>query len=90
MSQEQTLANTVQASLTGEALAPLSAAVQATAPAVQQAVSHVLALVIPAFASRSQQPAGEEALWSWMERAPLLTGWACLTLPRLTPGAGGA
>ncbi|GGG57443.1 OmpA family protein [Hymenobacter glacieicola] len=88
MSQEQTLATTVQASLAGETLASLSAAVQAGAPAVQQAVSQVVALIIPAFASRSQQPAGEEALWNWMERAPAPDWTSLLTTAEAHPWRG--
>ncbi|MBX0289100.1 OmpA family protein [Hymenobacter sp. HSC-4F20] len=71
MSQEQTLEALVQATLTETALTALSAAVQAEAQVVQLAAVQVVKLIIPAFAARSQQPAGTEALWSWLERAPM-------------------
>ncbi|MBB4603126.1 outer membrane protein OmpA-like peptidoglycan-associated protein [Hymenobacter luteus] len=73
MHQDQTLEALVQSALAGPVLGALGAAVQAEGPALQQAAAQLLKLVIPAFAGRSQQPGGAEALWNWLEGVPTPT-----------------
>lgn len=80
MHPDQTLESLIQSALAGPALVPLAAAVHAEVPVLQQAAAQVLKLVIPAFAGRSQQPGGAEALWSWIEAGPTPT-WKVLLAP---------
>ncbi|WP_139920916.1 OmpA family protein [Hymenobacter sp. DG01] len=80
MHPDQTLESLLQSALAGPALVPLAAAVQAEVPVLQQAAAQVLKLVIPAFAGRSQQPGGADALWSWIEAGPTPT-WQVVLAP---------
>lgn len=90
MTQEPTLENLVLAVLAGPGAPSLSTALRVAAPVAQQAAAQVVKLTIPAFAARSQQPAGAEALWSWLERAPTPDWQAVLRPGEAQTGRGGA